>query len=159
MPQDQVDEGMMASMMRVCSNCCTECFGAVQTTDEYAKIKLKESQIRHRARQFGADYYKLLRNTAASDQAKQACINAVLADTDALEREIEALKSEIERVDQITKLKRVQKPAVPVAAATAAPTTTTPMTRADSTSNPPPTVRAYGISHVLAENPYSDEKC
>lgn len=115
------DESIFAHVARVCKNSCTKCFGAVQTTDEYAKIKYKEYQIDSRKKQFGIDFLKLVHENA-SEQDKQACIDKVLGDTAAIEKEIDVLRAEIERVNTVTKEKIVPKPGAPAATAAAAPT-------------------------------------
>jgi hypothetical protein len=139
MSQEPKEEGIGAHIVRVCRNSCTKCFGAVQTTDEYAKIKYKEFQIENRKKQFGVDFYKLVVNKDTTEQAKQDCINAVLADTKLVEGEIEALKLEIQRVDQATKEKIVQKPGAPVAAA--APTASAAAATTVAQPPPPPQVQ------------------
>ena len=128
---NDTDEGVIAHILRVCKNSCTKCFGVVQTTDEYAKIKYKEHQIETRKKQFGVDYFQLLKNPNATEAEKQACIDAVLNDTAAVTKEIEALRLEIERVNQATNEKILPKPGAPV---TAAATTTTAPTVAKETA-------------------------
>ena len=133
------EEGLIAHVVRVCKNSCTKCFGVVQTTDEYAKIKYKEYQIENRKKQFGVDYFELLTNPNATEAEKQTCIDAVLKDTATVTKEIEVLQQEIERVQQTTKDKIVAKPGT--TATTATTTTTTPpaatAVEAPTTTTPP----------------------
>ena len=70
-------------------------------------------------------------NPNATETEKQACIDAVLNDTAAVTKEIEALRLEIERVNQATNEKILPKPGAPV---TAAATTTTAPTVAKETA-------------------------
>jgi hypothetical protein len=119
------EEGLIAHILRVCKNSCTKCFGVVQTTDEYAKIKYKEYQMENRKKQFGIEYFALVSNPNATEAEKQACIDAVLNDTATVTKEIEALRQEIERVKQSTQDKIVAKPGTAAAAAAASTTTGT----------------------------------
>ena len=140
------DESIFAHVIRVCKNSCTKCFGVVQTTDEYAKIKYKEYQIESRKKQFGMDFYKLVIDNA-SDADKQACIDKVLADTATIEKEIDVLQAEIERVNKATNEKIIAKPGSAPAATTT--TTTTNSTPANTT----PVTEAPAVTPAAVPTP------
>jgi hypothetical protein len=134
-PNPDNDESHFAHIARICKNSCTKCFGAVQTTDEYAKIKYKEYQIDSRKKQFGVDFLKLVHENA-TEEDKKACIDKALADTATIDKEIDTLRAEIERVKVATQQKIVPKPGTPAAAATTA--TTAPAAAAPAAPTPAP---------------------
>lgn len=168
------EEGLIAHILRVCKNSCTKCFGVVQTTDEYAKIKYKEYQMENRKKQFGIEYFALVSNPNTTEAEKQACIDAVLNDTATVTKEIEALRQEIERVKQTTQEKIVAKPGTSTSTSTAAaastpaaaaaveaPTTTTTTTTTASTITPPPPSTtpevSTGVEVTATANPIVEE--
>ena len=129
-------------MIRVCKNSCTKCFGIVQTTDEYAKIKYKEYQIESYKKQFGIDYFQLLINPNSTEREKQDCIDAVLNHTANVTKEIEVLQQEIDRVKHATQEKIVAKPGTTGTGTTTTSTGTAAATAVEApssmTSPPPP---------------------
>jgi hypothetical protein len=120
------DESLFGHVGRVCKNSVTKCFGCVQTSDEYAKIKYKEHQIDSRKKAFGVAYMNLILEKA-TEEALNACLEKAQAEIAVFAEEIQVLQAEIDRVNQSTKEKIVVKPgtvaasaAVPAAAAAAA---------------------------------------
>jgi transposase-like protein len=155
---NNTEEGLIAHILRVCKNSCTKCFGVVQTTDEYAKIKYKEYQIESRKKQFGVDFYQLVSNPNTTEADKQACIDAVLNDTAAVAKEIEVLKQEIERVKQSTQEKIVSKPGTTTTTTTAAAPTTSaaveaPTPNPTTTTTTAPTSTAPEVSTGVEVTP------
>jgi hypothetical protein len=155
-PASNPDESIFGHILRVTKNSCTKCFGVVQTTDEYAKIKYKEIQTESRKKQFGVEFLKLIHDKA-SEEEKQACIDKALADTAAIEKEIDVLKAEIARVNAATNEKIVPKPGVTAPAVAAASTTTTTTTSAAAPMStmeaPVTTTAAATIPAIMTETP------
>jgi hypothetical protein len=120
-PASNPDDSIFGHILRVTKNSFTKCFGVVQTTNEYAKIKYKEHQMEARKKQFGVEFLKLIHDKA-SEEEKQACIDKALTDTAAIEKEIDVLKVENARVNAATNEKIVPKPGVTAPATTASST-------------------------------------
>lgn len=148
------DESLPSHIIRVCKNSFTKCFGVVQTTDEYAKIKYKEHLIDARKKKFGVDYLALI-HANADEATKQQCIDTVLADTAAIEAEIATLKEEIARVNKATDDKIVRKPgeaAKPPPPTTASTTTAASAPAAAVEAPPAPTPAAAPAAAPMASD-------
>lgn len=112
------NESLVAHVMRSCKNAVTNCFGCIQTSDEFAKIKYKAYQIESRKKTFGVTYLNLIQEKA-SEESLNACLNAALADVSVFEKDIQVLQAEIDRVNQETRVKiETTKPGVAASAAT-----------------------------------------
>lgn len=122
----------MQRMMRSTKNFFASCFGAVQKTDEIAKIKYKENMIMSRQKQFGIEYLDLKKKGATPEELEAAVAKAV-ADVDKIQAEIEELRKEMQRIDELTKSKIQPKPGATTTTATPADTTTE-TTPADTTT-------------------------
>jgi hypothetical protein len=137
------NESLFGHVGRVCKNSVTKCFGCVQTSDEYAKIKYKEHQIDSRKKAFGVAYINLTLEKS-TEEALKGCLEKAQADIVVFTEEIQVLQAEIDRVNHVTKEKIVAKPgtvtasaAVPTAAAPAAVPVAVAPTAAVAQPSPP----------------------
>lgn len=103
------DETFVESTSRGTKNAFAGCFGFLKKSDEYAKIKYKETLIASRKKKFGVDYMNLLEENVGEDELA-ACVKLCRDDVKVLKDEIATLEAEIARVDQETKGKIVAKP-------------------------------------------------
>ena len=94
-------------------------FLEIQKSDEFAKIKYKETQIAGRKKSFGVEYLDLLA-AEATPEALAECTKKSQEDLKEIMDKIEELQKEIERVDAHTKKKIVGKPAASAAMSAAA---------------------------------------
>ena len=103
------DETFVESTSRGTKNAFAGCFGFLKKSDEYAKIKYKETLIASRKKKFGVDYMNLLEQENAGDELA-ACVKLCQDDVKVLKDEIATLEAEIARVDEETRGKIVAKP-------------------------------------------------
>jgi hypothetical protein len=151
------NESLFGHVGRVCKNSVTKCFGCVQTSDEYAKIKYKEHQIDSRKKAFGVAYINLTLEKA-TEEALNACLEKAQAEIAVFTEEIQVLQAEIDRVNHATKEKIVVKPgtfaasaAVPAAAASAAvPAAAAPAAAAPATAAPAAAAPAAAVPAAVA---------
>jgi hypothetical protein len=115
-PPASGDETLVEHLIRSTKNCWTACVGGVQKSDEIARIKYKETEIRSRKQKFGVEYLDLVRKGASEEELKN-CVEVALKAMETTENEIAELQKEIDRVDAETKAKLVAKPGTPAAAA------------------------------------------
>jgi hypothetical protein len=129
------EETLVQHTSRGCMNFFTGCFGEIQKSDEFAKIKYKETQIAGRKKAFGVEYLDLLA-AEATPEALAECTKKAQDDMKKIMDEIEELQKDIERVDAHTKTKIVGKPD------TAAASATTEETKTDAPAAPAATPAA-----------------
>lgn len=137
------DESLVQHGTRSTKNFFTSCFGCIQTVDEHAKIKYKETQLASRQKTFGVAYLTLVEEGATQEQL-DACVKEAQDDLKKIKAEIEELKKEIDRVKTETQKKIVQKPGATAAVDTPPSTTTTQTatattTPAETSAEPAPT--------------------
>ncbi|GKY93587.1 hypothetical protein MPSEU_000326100 [Mayamaea pseudoterrestris] len=131
-------ESFLQHLLRATKNCFTRCSGKVQSTDERAKIKVKEMKIANRKKQFGVDYMTRVLEHDATDSELQAIVEQCKSELLQEQREIDELQEEIERIHRETERKIQVKP------------TTQGTTGNTGTTNTNPADTAAGTAGVAA---------
>lgn len=157
-PTASGEESLIQHLIRSTKNCFTACYGGVQKSDELARIKYKETDIRFRKQKFGIDYIDLVRKGASEEELKN-CLDVALKSMETTEAEIAVLQKEIDRVDAETKAKLLAKPGTAsTAPAAAAAATATPEPAPESETKPAASSTPETAAEPIASSPPETEK-